>query len=271
MSSTRSRLLLTWATVVLACPRIGALCSRTWRIVSVVSSSVRPSLSSGTATSTTSSTKAQAATSPAISPTDTRAPVLGLRFARLERLRVRPGVVTLDDLFQGSVIVGGEAAGDGGADVVVVPDGCGEGQDALPDADADSLGGMPAVLFEVELALEGVINRLDHLPEGFEELRSRPVGLALAGRAQQSHPGVGQGRLELVAVVVLVRDHDLAAPLAGQCRVGVQDAEESLALVGFCPGQREADRQAAPGAQQVQPQAPEVAGGAGGGGGLGPG
>src|SRR4051812_22001828 len=38
----------------------------------------------------------------------------------------RPG---LDDLFQGSVIVGGEAAGDGGADVVVVPDGCGEGQD----------------------------------------------------------------------------------------------------------------------------------------------
>src|SRR3954468_4798443 len=112
-----------------------------------------------------------------------------------------PGIMSssLDDLFQGSVIVGGEAAGDGGADVVVVPDGCGEGQDALPDADADSLGGMPAVLFEVELALEGVVDRLDHLPEGFEELRSRPVGLALAGRAQQSHPGVGQGRLELVA------------------------------------------------------------------------
>src|SRR4051794_41384480 len=53
------------------------------------------------------------------------------------------GEPCLDDLFQGSVIVGGEAAGDGGADVVVVPDGCGEGQDALPDADADSLGVCP--------------------------------------------------------------------------------------------------------------------------------
>ena len=43
MSSTRSRLLLTWVTVVLAWLRMGALCSRTCRMVSVVSSSVRPS------------------------------------------------------------------------------------------------------------------------------------------------------------------------------------------------------------------------------------
>src|SRR3954451_5756880 len=44
-------------------------------MVSVVSSRVRPSLSSGKATKTTSSTKAPAAISPAISPTDTRGPV----------------------------------------------------------------------------------------------------------------------------------------------------------------------------------------------------
>src|SRR5690242_6921298 len=86
MSSTRSRLLFTWVTVVLAWVRMGALCSRTWRMVRVVSSSVRPSLSRGTATITTSSTSAPAAISPAISPTDTRAPVLGLWSARLADL-----------------------------------------------------------------------------------------------------------------------------------------------------------------------------------------
>jgi len=43
--------------------------------------------------------------------------------------------------------------------VVVVPDGGGQGQDGLQDADPHSGGGVPAVLFEVELALEGVVDR----------------------------------------------------------------------------------------------------------------
>src|SRR3954451_22184565 len=73
MSSTRSRLALTWVTVVDAWLRIGWLCSRTCRMVSVVSSRVRPSFNSGTANRRTSSTKARAAISPAHSPADTRA------------------------------------------------------------------------------------------------------------------------------------------------------------------------------------------------------
>src|SRR3954447_7095799 len=69
-------------------------------MVSVVSSRVRPSLSSGKATKTTSSTRAPAAISPAISPTDTRAPVWGTRPLRPVRSPTadrprRPGPVTL--------------------------------------------------------------------------------------------------------------------------------------------------------------------------------
>jgi hypothetical protein len=55
------------------------------------------------------------------------------------------------------VVVGGQGAFDWGADVVVVPDDDGEGEDALLDADDDAGGGVAAVGFEVELALEGVI------------------------------------------------------------------------------------------------------------------
>jgi hypothetical protein len=68
---------------------------------------------------------------------------------------------------KGSVVVGGEAAGDGGADAVVVPDRGGEGQEALQYADPDPRG-VPTVLFEVELALEGVVDRLDDPAERFE-------------------------------------------------------------------------------------------------------
>jgi hypothetical protein len=50
------------------------------------------------------------------------------------------------------------------AGLVVVPDRCGQGQDALQDADHDSGGGVSAVSFQVELALEGVVDRLDDLP-----------------------------------------------------------------------------------------------------------
>ena len=59
---------------------------------------------------------------------------------------------------------------DGLADVVVVPDRGGQGEDALQNADQDSGWRPAAVGFEVKLALEGVEDRLDGLPEGLEEL-----------------------------------------------------------------------------------------------------
>ena len=51
-----------------------------------------------------------------------------------------------------------------------MPDGGGHGQDALSDAGAEAGDGASAVLLEVELALEGVVDGLDDLAHGFEEL-----------------------------------------------------------------------------------------------------
>src|SRR5216683_1835610 len=103
-----------------------------------------------------------------------------------------------------SVIVGEQGALDGLAGLVVVPDGGGQGEDALQDADQDSGGSLPAVPLEVELALECVVDRLDDLAQRLEELGAGPFGLALAGRAQQARPGAGEGGLEVATVVVLV-------------------------------------------------------------------
>jgi len=44
-----------------------------------------------------------------------------------------------------------------------VPDRGGEGEDALGDAGAYPGDGLPAVAFEVELALEGLVDRFDDL------------------------------------------------------------------------------------------------------------
>src|SRR6266545_5312519 len=114
---------------------------------------------------------------------------------------------------KGSVVVGGQGSFDRGADLVVVPDGGGEGKDALPDAHDDACWGVPAVGFEVELAFEGVVDRFDDLAQGFEEAGAGSFGFAVAGRAQQVDPGVGQRGFEVAAEVVLVRDQYLSGPI----------------------------------------------------------
>jgi len=50
-----------------------------------------------------------------------------------------------------------------------VPDRGGEREDALQDADHHPGGGVAAVLFEVELAFEGVVDRFDELADGLEQ------------------------------------------------------------------------------------------------------
>jgi hypothetical protein len=59
-----------------------------------------------------------------------------------------------------------------------VPDDGGEGEHALPDADDDAGGGVAAVGLEVELALEGVVDRFDDLPQRFEEPGASSFGWA---------------------------------------------------------------------------------------------
>ena len=114
------------------------------------------------------------------------------------------------------MVVGDQRAHDWLAGSVVVPDGGGEGQDALDDPGDHAGRGVAAVAFEVELAFEGVVDRFDDLAQRLEELSAAPLGLALAGGAEQDEPGCGEGGFEVVPVVVLVGDDDLPGPRGGQ-------------------------------------------------------
>src|SRR5437667_72786 len=70
---------------------------------------------------------------------------------------------------KGSVVVGDERAEAGLVGEVVVPDGGGEGEQALQHAGGHAGVGTSAVLFEVELAFEGVVDRFDQLAQRFEQ------------------------------------------------------------------------------------------------------
>src|SRR5438552_10365979 len=65
----------------------------------------------------------------------------------------------------GSVVIADQAPLDRCSGGPVVPDGGGHGQQPLGDAGIGARGGAAAVAFEVELALEGVVDRLDPLPD----------------------------------------------------------------------------------------------------------
>ena len=122
------------------------------------------------------------------------------------------------------------------AGAVVVPDdGC-QGQDALHDADQDSGRGVPAVLFEVELPFECLVDRFDDLAQWLEELGTGPFWLAFAGRPQQAQACLAQGGFELSAEVVLVPDDELTGPVGGRGLAG-EDVEQHLAFVGLGAGE----------------------------------
>jgi len=70
------------------------------------------------------------------------------------------------------------------------------------------------VAFQIQLALEALVDRLDDLPQRAEQVRAGPLGLALAGRAQQPHPAVASAK----------------------------DAEQHLGFVGFGAGQRASEQ-----------------------------
>jgi hypothetical protein len=81
--------------------------------------------------------------------------------------------------------------------VVVVPDRGGQREDALYEAGDDAGWRAATVLFEVELPLEALVDRLDDLPQRLEQFSSESLRLTLAGRPQQ--PEVQQ-RLTLISL-----------------------------------------------------------------------
>src|SRR3712207_8715400 len=69
--------------------------------------------------------------------------------------------------------------------MAVVPDGGGEGEQALGDSRGDPGEGAPAVQLEVELAFEGVVHRLDELADRGQQRLAGARGPVAVGRAQQ--------------------------------------------------------------------------------------
>jgi hypothetical protein len=75
--------------------------------------------------------------------------------------------------------------------------GGGQREDPLGDPGAEAVDAAPAVQLEVELALEGVIDRLDQLPDRFEQVFAGARGAVAIGRAQQANPSLGEEAVQL--------------------------------------------------------------------------
>src|ERR1700747_3028003 len=92
----------------------------------------------------------------------------------------------------GSVVEGDQRPFDGFASGPVVPDAGGHGQQPLCDARVQAPGGPAAVAFQVELSLEGVVDRFDPLPDPADG--PVPGCLVTPVRADQAQlvPGGGQ-------------------------------------------------------------------------------
>src|SRR6266581_751523 len=89
---------------------------------------------------------------------------------------------------KGSVVVSQEGASDGLPGLVIVPDGGGQGEDALQDPDGYSAGGVPAVGFEVKLTFECVVDGLDDLAQWLEEAGACSLRLAFAAGRRSVMP-----------------------------------------------------------------------------------
>src|SRR5260370_27936579 len=131
-----------------------------------------------------------------------------------------------------SVVVGDQGALVRGADEPVVPDAGSEGEQALSYPHVDAEVGPAAVLFEPKLTLEGVVDRLDALPD--------PAQLAVASALVAPIRSDKDGRqfadevLELLSGVPLVSHDEQARPWRRVLEHGLGDL--SIAKVGVGPG-----------------------------------
>src|SRR5256886_17612984 len=91
-----------------------------------------------------------------------------------------------------SVVVRDQRALVRGTDEPVVPDAGVEGEQALSNPYEDAKVGAPAVLFEPELTLEGVVDGLDALPDPAQlAVAARLVAPIRPGQGGRPVPGAG--------------------------------------------------------------------------------
>ena len=72
--------------------------------------------------------------------------------------------------------------------MVVLPDRCREHKKALSYLGVDLSYGASVVGFQIQLGLESIIHRLDHLAQGFEDPGPGPECFVRPGRAQAPDP-----------------------------------------------------------------------------------
>ena len=109
-----------------------------------------------------------------------------------------------------------------------MPDTGSEGEDALADADPHAFGDSPAMMFEAELVLGGVVDRLDPLADAAELAEPRLLVLAVG-----AHERGVEGRDDVLELAgkALVGDDDLAA---GQ-QLGVAGSSSIAAATSRSP------------------------------------
>ena len=137
------------------------------------------------------------------------------------------------------------------------PDACGEGEQSLADPGPDAVGDVSAVVLQGELSLGRVVDRFDPLAHATEA--AEPWLLALAVWADERRIEGGDSLLELLAGEALVSGDDLPTLKEAFLACSFEHRRGDLALPLVCWGRREVDGHPVRGAQQVQPQPPEVA------------
>src|SRR5919201_484876 len=163
-------------------------------------------------------------------------------------------MIDSDWLVGGSVVMGEKGAFVGDPELPVDPAGWGQGQQPLADADEDPAQGAAMVLFQPELVLEGVDDRLDPLAHAAK--RPEPARLVLAVRTDQPGAQLAEVLVERPAGKALVGQDDRAR--RQRLLVGgiIHQRLGDLALAKAGGGQTPADRHAVGGAEQIQLEAP---------------
>src|SRR5262249_2263726 len=118
-------------------------------------------------------------------------------------------------------------------DAFVVPDRGGKREESLQHTRRDAGVGASAVTFEIELALEGVVDRLDDLAERLEESGTRAWRTVLVRGTQPRAVMVVEERLELAARVALVGDQSLTGTICEEFGFGLEQVTSDVTFIEF--------------------------------------
>src|SRR5262249_56540255 len=130
-------------------------------------------------------------------------------------------------------------------------DGGGRGEEGLQDPHGTTRHGAPAVLFEVELAFEGLIDRFDALPYRTQQATTRPcLFTAVRGSHDRDTPVV-EPVFGVAVAVALVHHQNQPIRVVEHVRLHTHQVNENLTFVGLGVGQGERHRQTMHGGDQV--------------------